>query len=314
MPLLYDYDHAIMIVRPRPGTLGLLYILRGSVVPRIAPRVLAISAMAALVAWGAQVRPAWMPAFPAAPFTLMGVALSIFIGFRNNACYDRWWEARKQWGALVTEMRAFARLSVTTLPDEDTRQRVLRRTIAFAHCLAGRLRGEATLEALRPWLLEAEWRALQGRRNEPSVILREIGADLTREMREGRISDIIYQLFDTRLTAMVGVQAACERIQGTPLPFAYTLLLHRTAYLVCLLLPFGLVGSLGLITPLVTAVLAYAFFGLDALGDEIEEPFGMMENDLPLNALVRVIEIDVLEALDEPVLPQALRPERFVLT
>jgi ion channel-forming bestrophin family protein len=302
-----------MIVRPRPGILGLLYIFRGSVVPRIAPQVLTISVIAGLVAWGARIRPDLVPAFPAAPFTLMGVALSIFIGFRNNACYDRWWEARKQWGALVMESRALARLSVTTLPDEVTRQRVLRRAIAFAHSLAGRLRGEASLEALRPWLPDAEWQALQGCRNAPSLILREMGADLAREMGHGRITDIVYQLFDARMTAMAGVQAACERIQGTPLPFAYTLLLHRTAYLVCLLLPFELVGSLGLITPLVTAVLAYAFFGLDALGDEIEEPFGLMENDLPLNALVRVIEIDVLEALDEPVLPQALRPERYVL-
>ncbi|AKV01368.1 putative membrane protein [Labilithrix luteola] len=81
------------------------------------------------------------------------------------------------------------------------------------------------------------------------------------------------------------------------MPFAYSLLLHRTAYLFCLLLPFGLVGAVGLVTPLVAAVVAYTFFGLDALGDELEEPFGLSANDLPIDALARIVEIDLSDAM-----------------
>lgn len=106
------------------------------------------------------------------------------------------------------------------------------------------------------------------------------------------------------------MQAGCERIMGTPLPFAYTLLLQRTAYVFCLLLPFGLVSSTGWGTPLFTAVVAYTFFGLDALSEELEDPFGSKANDLALDGLCRVREISVFEALAETP-PPMLASEKF---
>jgi putative membrane protein len=114
---------------------------------------------------------------------------------------------------------------------------------------------------------------------------------------------------------MTGVAAACERIRGTPIPFSYTLLLHRTAYLYCFLLPFGLVDAIGDLTPLVTlAIVAYTFFGLDALGDEIEEPFGTSDHDLPLDAICRTIEIDLRTALGDTDLPPPLLPVDYRLS
>src|ERR1700687_5677893 len=93
----------------------------------------------------------------------------------------------------------------------------------------------------------------------------------------------------------------------TPLSFAYTLLLHRSAYLFCLLLPYGLASSAGWYTALFTAFVAYSFFGLDALSEELEEPFGIAENDLALDSLCRVCEIAVFEALGEKA-PRMLEP------
>ena len=113
---------------------------------------------------------------------------------------------------------------------------------------------------------------------------------------------------------MTSAAASCERIRNTPIPFSYTLLLHRTAYIYCFLLPFGLVDSIGFMTPFVVAIVAYTFFGLDALGDEIEEPFGMESNDLPLDALCRAIEIDMRESLHDPKLPAQLEPTQYRLT
>ena len=97
------------------------------------------------------------------------------------------------------------------------------------------------------------------------------------------------------LTALAGVQAGCERIRHTPVPFSYSLLLHRTAYLYCFALPFGLVDTTGFMTPFVVGLVSYTFFGLDAIGDEIEEPFGLLPNDLPLESMCRRVEIDLLE-------------------
>ena len=112
---------------------------------------------------------------------------------------------------------------------------------------------------------------------------------------------------------LTNIQTACERLRSTPMPFTYTLLLHRTAWLFCLLLPFGIVHTLGLVTPVLTVILAYAFFGLDALGEQLEHPFGTCQNALPLDAMVRTIEIAACEALDEMELPEALQPRKFVL-
>ena len=116
-----------------------------------------------------------------------------------------------------------------------------------------------------------------------------------------------------RITSMAAVQAACERIQNTPLPFAYMLLVQRTAYLYCFILPFGIVATQGFITPLFCAIVAYTFFGLDALSEELEEPFGVSANDLALSAMSRTVEINLLEVLGETVLPNPIEPQNHRL-
>ena len=133
-------------------------------------------------------------------------------------------------------------------------------------------------------------------------------------MYESRIDGCLAAAVDATLSALVAASTACERIKTTPIPFSYTLLLHRTAYFYCFLLPFGLVDTIGFMTPFVVAIVAYTFFGLDALGDEIEEPFGLEPNDLPLDTLCRTIEINLLESLGEPVLHPKLEPVNHCLT
>ena len=220
-----------MIVRPRPGILLLFFITRGSIVPKMAPQVLAITTLSVAVVGGARLYPGSFPAFILAPFSILGLALSIFLGFRNNACYDRWWEARRQWGQLIVETRSLARETLCLLGEADAeedalRRRIVRRGIAFAAALAARLRHDAA--DLSAWLDPREAAEVKSKRNIPEAILRLQAADLARCRRTGRLSDILFQMLATRLAAMAGIQAACERIATTPLPFAYTLLVHRT--------------------------------------------------------------------------------------
>lgn len=112
---------------------------------------------------------------------------------------------------------------------------------------------------------------------------------------------------------MAEVQAACERIQTTPLPFAYMLLVQRTAYLYCFILPFGIVATQGLVTPLFSAIIAYTFFGLDALSEELAAPFGLSANHLPLHAISRTIEINLLDILGEKPLPDPIEAQNHRL-
>lgn len=191
---------------------------------------------------------------------------------------------------------------------------MVRRAIAFVHVLRDRLRNDASDTLSASLLLPGEYEELQRAANKPDFLMLEMGADLQRCLREGRIEPCLAANLDTTLSAMTAAAASCERIKNTPIPFSYTLLLHRTAYLYCFLLPFGLVDSIGFMTPFVVAIVAYTFFGLDALGDELEEPFGLEPNDLPLDAICRAIEIDLLGALRAEHVPPPLAPVDYCLT
>ncbi|MGT2442290.1 bestrophin family protein [Ensifer adhaerens] len=300
-----------MIVRNRPTLLKLFFILRGSVIQRIFPQVLFVFALSAFVVWAHRVDPGLVPSVSSGPFALLGIALSVFLGFRNNACYDRWWEARKDWGQLIFTARDLARQTLILAGTE--RQRLLDITIAFGHALVCHLRPGSDVGrplARLPTDLVAGYKAS---RNGPDFLLREMGGILAGLHGTGTISDFQWAQLDGTLGKMSAMLAACERIRNTPVPFGYTLLLHRTAYLFCFLLPFGFADALGWATPFVTALVAYTFFGLDALGDELEEPFGLLPNDLPIVALAETIEINLREALGETNLPPLPQPKNYIL-
>jgi putative membrane protein len=308
-----------MIVNKQLSVLSMLFSWRGTVVPRIWTHILLVAALAVIVTAAPKLWPGELPEISLAPFSLLGFVLSIFLGFRNNACYDRWWEGRKQWGHIIEQSRALARKIPACLPhDQARRQRLLRRVIGFAACLAARLREQDEVAAAAPFLpesglAESELARLKTSRNRPAAILAALTLELAEAQRRGEIGEVTLQSLENHVQELNAAQTACERIRTTPMPFTYSLLLHRTSWIFCLFVPFGLVGACGWFTPFISAMLAYAFFGLDALGDELQEPFGLQPNHLPLNALVRVIEIELLEAAGETDLPQPLAPLRFVL-
>lgn len=303
-----------MIIRPRPHGWQLLYIMRGSIVPAITPRVLAVGVLSLLACVLAT---RWHPhgeaSLAVVPFSLLGLVLSVFLSFRNRASYERWWEGRVLWGELLFNTRNLARLGLALLPgDARFRRRSAGLQLAFAHALAARLRGEDAWAAASAWLEEAD-AGLAGHPNLPDALLQQLGVHWAAPLRDGRLDPILYARVDASLQALGAVQTGCERIAGTPLPFAYTLLLHRSAWLFCVLLPFALASALGWATPLLSMLLAYAFFGLDEVSEEIAEPFGRQPNDLPLDALLRTLEIDQLAATGQQPLPEPLLPRDYLL-
>ncbi|GBL46305.1 probable membrane protein STY1534 [Sulfuriferula multivorans] len=312
-----------MIVRDRPSGLRLFFILKGSILSRIWKVLLVNTAVAILVAIAHGSLFNYKIIVTAIPFTLIGLPLAIFLGFRNNAAYDRYWEGRKLWGRLVSDTQNLSRQCQNLIQQPapvsaslgltDIRVRMIYRAIAYAHSLRDRLRNAREASDLSGLLQEEERRQLGQSANGPNFLMFRMGADLGQCVREGRIEACLAASIDATLSSMVVVNAGCERIKNTPIPFSYTLLLHRTAYLYCFLLPFGLVDSIGFMTPFVVAIVAYTFFGLDALGDEIEEPFGLSENDLPLDALCRTIEVNLRESIGDAVKLPALAPVNYCL-
>ncbi|TXF96328.1 bestrophin family protein [Massilia arenae] len=313
-----------MIIRERPSGLKLFLLLRGSVLPRILPTLLVNIAVATLVTWSHGDLWDLKITLTTIPFTLIGLPIAIFLGFRNNSAYDRFWEGRKLWGELVLRCRNLARQATSLIDDprpalasnglQDTRVRVIYRAIAFVHALRDHLRDQPGSPYLATFLLPDEAEDMARAHNKPDSLMRHMGADLQRCIKEGRIEGCLAANIDNTLSALTAAAASCERIKNTPVPYSYTLLLHRTAHIYCFLLPFGLVDSIGFMTPFVVAIVAYTFFGLDALGDELEEPFGTEPNDLPLDAICRAIEIDLRNALRDEHVPPPLQPVDYCLT
>ncbi|HTD02676.1 bestrophin family protein [Undibacterium sp.] len=312
-----------MIVRDRPSGLRLFLSLRGSVLPRILPSLILNTLIATLVTITHGDLFELKITLTTIPFSMIGLPLAIFLGFRNNAAYDRYWEARKLWGELVLRSRNLARQCQSLIRDEvpasaalglnDVRVRMVYRAIAFSYALKDLLRNAPPSPEIKGLLRNAEWKQTAGSSNVPHLLMLGMGQDLRICLDEGRIDPCLATAIDGTLSAMGGAAAACERIKSTPIPFSYTLLLHRTAYLYCFLLPFGLVDTIGFMTPFVVAIVAYTFFGLDALGDEIEEPFGSEANDLALEAICRAVEINLRESLADAYVPAPLLPVNYCL-
>jgi putative membrane protein len=298
-----------VIVRPRPSLLKLFFVMHGSIVPRIAPHILGFTLYAIAVVAVTKALKLDLSGYGLAPFALLGVTLSIYLGFRNNAAYDRWWEARKLWGQLIYEVRNLARETSALLPQESGQRRpMLMESLAFCHFLRGQLRTLDPSEVVKHFIGE-DLQLVRDSANRADAVLRRMGDRLATLKAAHQIDSMDFRILNERLSSLAAVQAGCERIGGTPLPFAYTLLLHRSAYVFCLLLPLGLAGLAGWGAPLFTALMTYSFFGLDALSEELEDPFGMEANDLALDSLCRICEISVFEALGEAP-PPLLEPVR----
>lgn len=248
--------------------------------------------------------------FTLAPFSILGVAIAIFLGFRNNAGYARYVEARKLWGQLMIASRSLLREVKTTLPDSASVREFARLQIAFAHCLRMTLRKQPQAEVLAQYLKTEDLQRVLASNSPANRILLIMGEWLAVQRRNGQLSDILFISLNDRLNDISAVLAGCERIAYTPIPFAYTLILHRTVYLFCIMLPFALVVDLHYMTPFISVLISYTFISLDCLAEELEDPFGTENNDLPLDAICNAIEIDLLQMNDEAEIPAKILPDR----
>ncbi|QNF33927.1 hypothetical protein HUW51_14785 [Adhaeribacter swui] len=302
-----------MIIKEKSNWFRMLFVWHGSVLPDIFPRLVALLLLSSLIVYfRGQFFEYKIPLNPT-PFTLIGIAMAIFLGFRNNASYDRFWEGRKLWGALLIDSRSLTRqaLTLTQLPAQSGKVVAFTRlVIAFAYALKHQLRRTDATPDLQRLLPPDLAQTVQKVKFKPIRLLQEIGLWVQQLKTEGQIDTIAQAAFDHNLNQLSGIVGGCERIAGTPIPYTYSVLLHRTVYIYCFLLPFGLVDSIGWMTPIMTVFVGYTFIALDAIVTEIEEPFGLEPNDLPLNSICQTIETSLLEMIDQeaPAFPPRRKP------
>ena len=279
-----------MIRRPIEP-LKMLFVLQGSYFKRlIVPQVLLFIFSFLIYFYQTHIATEPVPLNPSV-FAILGISLAIFHGFCNNAAYDRFWEGRKLWGTLVWLSRNIAR-QVLTLPNVSMaeKQAFIRHQIAFVHSLRQQLRGEDNTANLQRLLTVEEQQAVVGQDFIALRLTQIMGQMLANWQAEQKIDGWQWQSLDNTLGEIAHIQAGCERINNTPIPYAYFVLLHRTVYLYCFMLPFGLGNAIGWVTPFVVSFVGYTFMALNEIVDEISEPFGTGENELPLGMMCDTIE------------------------
>lgn len=313
-----------MLVPSKVTWWRLVFKYKGSELPRTKWRIAGVVVVACAVTILEELHD-WHPNLKPLPFSLIGIALGIFLGFRNNASYDRWWEGRKIWGNAVNDTRSLARQILTMIgaqpggPAIDAEElrafhkELVYRVIAWAHALRLALRYQGDLSELERFLPADEVERLKTESNRPFAITQGTAERVRAAWLRGWIDTMHFKTIEESFTSLTDIQGGAERISSTPIPFSYTTLIHRITAVYCYALPFGVVDEVKLFTPFVCAMIAYAFFGLDVVGDEIEMPFGTDANDLPLNAISRTIEVNLRQRLGETDLPPMARPVDEIL-
>lgn len=258
-----------------------LFDIKGSLIPEITLRVLSCFAWSVVVvAFDHHVRDV---SIPATAHTLVGVALGMLLVFRTNASYNRFWEGRKLWGSLINETRNLARaVSVHLRGDPELMDHVIRWTGVFPFTVKNLLRQADGLGPIAETLPRAELDWVLRSEHPPLSIATRITARLVKARDRGLISDITLASLDHIVQLLVADLGGCERINSTPLPFAYMVHLRRVIIVYCFTLPFALVGEFGWVTIAATLGVAYTLFGIEEIGVEIENPFGNDANDLAL--------------------------------
>jgi len=229
---------------------------------------------------------------------LLGFVISLLLVFRTNTAYDRWWEGRKLWGALVNNSRNLAIKLSAILPVGDEENRCFFRNIipTYATALKDHLRSETTrieLCDINPSMADQ----IDHQKHVPNQIAGMMLAKVMQLHRTGVISGDQLIVLNAELQSFTDICGACERIRNTPIPFSYTVFIKKFIFSYVLTLPLGYVFSMGYLVVPVTGFVFYVVASLELIAEEIENPFGKDSNDLPTDKIAHNIQVHIHELI-----------------
>jgi putative membrane protein len=239
---------------------------------------------------------------PMSPLAVVGAALGIFVSFRTNSAYDRWWEGRMLWGRLINVSRHFGTQVLCYLPagSSELQRRIVRRHVAYVHALRCLLRQQdplADADFLRAVPDDPE--RYRGQSNITHALLHEQAKELMAEVEAGHLAELRMQMIDRSLEEMLAVQGGCERIKKTPMPRGYGFIAERLIAAYGLLFPFGVVAELGWLVVPINVLVCLSFTLISEAGRVLEDPFTMFWNGLPLQNMSMTIERNLGERLGD---------------
>lgn len=258
---------------------------------------------------------------PPLPVAVLGGALGIFVSFRTNAAYARWWEGRQLWGRLINLSRTFCTEVLAYLPREDerpsaTQRRLVERCILYVHVLRCLLRAQVPWDDadVKRFSTEADRKYLATQSNATHAIVQEVADLLAAEASAGRLGEHRLEALDRTVSGFLDVQGGCERIKKTPMPRAYGMLAEQLTRAFAIVFPMAITEELWVLAIPLNVLVSMGFMMISEVGRVLEDPFTLFWNALPLAALTRTIESNLRDRLgDEDVLPMLAPDENGVL-
>jgi len=242
---------------------------------------------------------------------ILGTIISLLLGFRSNQAYDRWWEARHIWGAIVNDSRTLARqiLCFTEVEYEgdaiqSMRERFIKRQMAWCYSLGKHLRRLNPKEGLDRFISRREQEFISHYSNVPSALLELHARDLNKALEMGWINQYQQVELDRTLSRLCDSMGKCERIKNTIFPVTYSKYIHFSLLLFIGLLPFGVIEYFGIVEIPVVVAIASCFLLIEKMAIHLQDPFENKPTDTPMTTISNTIEKDLRQMLKDQELPE----------
>lgn len=224
---------------------------------------------------------------------LLGFVISLLLVFRTNTAYDRWWEGRKMWGALVNNSRNLALKVATMIKGSEDKAKLRNLIPAYAHVLSLHLKDEQ----ITHWLFEEETLPEDVYNHKPNQIAKTIMGKINELYEAGKITGDQLIVLNAEIQSLTDICGACERIKNTPIPYSYSVFIKKFIFFYVMSLPFGYSFHLGYYVVPVVMFVFYVLASLELIAEEIEDPFGNDPNDLPTAKMADNIRKNVEELI-----------------
>jgi len=257
----------------------------------------------------------YVPEMPLTIATFLGTAISVLLSFKMSQSYDRWWEARKIWGAIVNDSRSFVLQLQAFLKDGNSEQikKMAYRQIAWCYSLGQSLRALPPLESCDNFLSENEMDDLKDFKNKPLGILQLNVAQISKLRASGELSDFEHIQLNNTAVRFSDSMGAAERINTTVFPTTYRMFLHFTIYLFVAILSIGLKGVMLAYEIPLLLLISLVFFMLEKTAYHLQDPFRNRPSDVSVTAIARNIEINLRQLLKEEDVPDPITKDEFYI-
>lgn len=244
---------------------------------------------------------------------LLGTAVSLLLAFRTNQAYDRWWEARKLWGAIVNDSRTLIRQVqefYQSQNKEDFVRRFVYRQIGWCYILGEQLRGKDATEFINKYIKNE---ALKSHNNIPNAVLSLHALDLREALNNKSINEFQQIQIDATILRLCDSMGACERIKNTPFPQTYSMLLHLLIYIFAAILPFGLFNYSFTIEITLNSLISSIFLLIEKTAVYKQDPFENRPTDISMTSIARTIEINLLQMINAKEIPAPIKPSGYYI-